>query len=111
DYSTPGSDSKQAQDLLEERFPELSGDTVDVVVRADQAVTAPDVRSDVSGLLAQLRELPHVAAVSDPYTTPGGVSEDGRTAIARLNLDVVNPVDMPVEDTEKMLETAAEIER
>ncbi|MGH7481334.1 MAG: MMPL family transporter, partial [Longimicrobiales bacterium] len=111
DYSTPGSDSKQAQDLLEQRFPEQSGDTVDIVVRADRPVTAAPVRSDVTALLDELRGLPHVAAVDDPYTTRGGIAEDGQTLIARLNLDVVNPVDMPVEDTEALLATADEAER
>ncbi|MGH3454535.1 MAG: MMPL family transporter, partial [Nocardioidaceae bacterium] len=111
DYSTPGSDSKQAQDLLEDRFPAASGDTVDVVVQADGSVTEPAVRSDVTALLDELRGLPHVAAVDDPYATPGGISEDGRTLIARLNLDVVNPVDMPVEDTEQLLAAADDTER
>ena len=35
DYSAPGSDSSQAQTLLEERFPAQQGDTVDVVVHTD----------------------------------------------------------------------------
>jgi putative drug exporter of the RND superfamily len=111
DYSTPGSDSKQAQDQLEQRFPEQSGDTVHVVVRADQPVTSAAVRSDVTGLLDELRGLPHVAAVDDPYPTPGGIAEDGQTLIARLNLDVINPVDMPVEDTEELLAAADAAER
>lgn len=111
DYSTPGSDSKQAQNLLEQRFPEQSGDTVDIVVRADQPVTEAAVRSDVTDLLDELRGLPHVAAVDDPYTTPGGIAEDGQTLIARLNLDVVNPVDMPIEDTEEMLVAADAAQR
>ena len=106
DYSTPGSDSKQAQDLLENRFPAQSGDTVDVVVRANDAATSPDVKSDVTQLLGELRSLPHVATIDDPYTTPGSISQDGQTLIARLNLDVVNPVDMPVGDTQKLLDAA-----
>ncbi len=111
DYSTPGSDSKQAQDLLEQRFPAQSGDTVDVVVRADRPVTEAAVRSEVTDLLDELRGLPHVAAVDDPYTTQGGIAENGQTLIAQLNLDVVNPVDMPVEDTEQLLAAADAAER
>jgi RND superfamily putative drug exporter len=111
DYSTPGSDSQQAQGLLEQRFPERSGDTVDIVVRADRPVTEAAVRSDVTDLLDELRGLPHVAAVNDPYTTPGGIAEDGQTLIARLNLDVVNPVDMPIEDTGELLAAADTAER
>ena len=111
DYSTPGSDSKQAQALLKQGFAEQSGETVDIVVRADQPVTAAAVRSDVTALLDELHGLPHVAAVDDPYSTAGGIAEDGRTLIARLNLDVVNPVDMPVEDTRELLAAADAAER
>jgi putative drug exporter of the RND superfamily len=111
DYSSPGSDSKQAQDVLEQRFSAQSGDTVNVVVRADHPVTEAAVRSDVNDLLAKLRGLPHVAGVDDPYTTEGGIAEDGRTLIARLNLDVVNPMDMPIAATEKLLAAADAVER
>ncbi len=111
DYSTPGSDSKQAQDLMEQRFPAQSGDTVDVVVRSDGSVTDPAVRSDVTALLAELRGMPHVAAASNPYTTPGEISQDRHTLLAHLNLDVVNPVDMPVDDTKQLLAAADDAER
>ncbi|GLI01146.1 MMPL family transporter [Phytohabitans aurantiacus] len=111
DYSAPGSDSKAAQDLLAERFPARAGDTVDVVVRADGAVTDPGVRGEVAALLAELARLPHVAAVEDPYATPGAISADGRTLLARLNLDVTNPVDMPVTDTERLLAAADDAAR
>src|SRR5262245_23024171 len=111
DYSAPGSDSKQAQDLLEQRFPVQAGDTVDVVVRSDTPVTAPDVRAEVAGLLRGLGGLPHVAAVEDPYTTTGDISSDGKTLVAHLKLDVANPVDMPVSDSKKMLAAAQAAER
>src|SRR5262245_8422583 len=111
DYSTPGSDSKQAQDLLENRFPAQSGDTVDVVVRSNDAVTSPGVKSDVTALLTELRGLPHVAAIDNPYATPGGISQDRHTLLAHLNLDVVNPVDMPVDDTKQLLAAADDAER
>src|SRR4029453_716277 len=39
DYSAPGSDSRAALDLLEQRFPAQSGATIDVVVRADAGAT------------------------------------------------------------------------
>ncbi|RJK97538.1 MMPL family transporter [Vallicoccus soli] len=111
DYSVPGSDSRQAQDLLQQRFPAASGDTVDVVVRSEGPVTAPEVRADVAALLAELGGAPHVAAVEDPYAQPGSVSADGRTALGHLRLDVVNPVDVPVEDAEEMLAIAEAAER
>jgi putative drug exporter of the RND superfamily len=104
DYSVRGSESKQALDLLEDRFPAQAGDTVDVVVRADQGVE--QARAEVDSLLSDLAATPHVASVDDPYTAPGGISADGRTLVAHLRLDVVNPVDMPVAESEKMLAIA-----
>ncbi|WP_173036840.1 MMPL family transporter [Phytohabitans flavus] len=106
DYSAPGSDSKQAQDLLAQRFPVRAGESVDVVVRADAAVTDPVVRAEVATLLDELAGLPHVTAADDPYASPGGVSPDGHTLLARLSLDVAIPADMPVADTERLLGAA-----
>src|SRR5829696_6981358 len=114
DYSAPGSDSSQAQDLLETRFTSQAGDVVDVVVRATgsaDGVNDPGVRSDVAALLAGLRDVPHVASVDDPYATPGGISADGRTLHAGARLDVVNPNDVPVEDAEAMIAVAEKAER
>src|SRR5215472_1718859 len=111
DYSAPGSDSKQAQDLLEQRFPVQAGDTVDVVVRSDAGVTGPAVRSDVTALLRELGGMPHVAAAEDPYTTPGDISQNGKTLVSHLKLDVANPVDTPVADSRKLLEAAQAAER
>jgi RND superfamily putative drug exporter len=115
DYSAPGSDSRAAQDLLTQRFPEKSGDTVDVVVRADgNAVgnlTAPAARADVEALLDRLGGEARVASVDDPYATPGSISADGRTLVSRLRLDVTNPVDMPIADAKRLLDLADAAER
>jgi RND superfamily putative drug exporter len=100
--SLPGSDSQQAQTLLNERFPAQAGDRVDVVVRADD-VAGSQVRGRVEALLRQMDGMPHVAEVEDPYVTRTAVSPDGRTLVARVYLDVTNPNDMPVEDTERLL--------
>ena len=106
DYTAPGSDSRQAQDLLEERFPGQAGDTIDVVIHAADGIDHPDVQVQVTALLAELGSLPHVVSVEDPYATPGGMAPDGQTLLSHLRLDVVNPVDMPIEDTELLLEAA-----
>jgi RND superfamily putative drug exporter len=108
--SAPGSDSEQAQRLLGERFPTQSGDTVRVVVRADD-VTGTEVRGDVNALLAELGHMPHVASVEDPYATTGSITLDGRTLVARIYLDVTNANDMPVEATNRMLAAAVAAER
>jgi RND superfamily putative drug exporter len=104
DYSAPGSDSKEAQTLLEDRFPSQAGDTVDVVVRADGGIEGQ--QQAVQDLLAELGTVEHVVAVSDPFQDPAGISQDGTTLVAHLRLDVENPVDMPIADSEQMLEIA-----
>ncbi len=111
DYSSPGSDSQQAQELLDERFPTRSGDTVDIVVHAGGAVTDPAIQADVNALLDQLRGTTHVATVDDPYAEPGSISADGDILVARAHLDVANPEEMPVEDTEQILAAADDAER
>ncbi|MFF5228411.1 MMPL family transporter [Dactylosporangium sp. NPDC000521] len=103
--SAPGSDSERAQLLLREHFPARSGDTVRVVVRAGD-VTEAGVRDLVGALLGRLRDVPHVAAVEDPYTSGGAITPDRRLLVARVDLDVANPKDMPVADTRRLLAAA-----
>ena len=108
DYSAPGSDSSRAQDLLEERFPASAGDTVDVVVRADDAVSAARRHAPRSrALLAELGAPAARRRRRRPVRDTRRRSP--RTAAPwsrRLRLDVVNPDDMPIADTERMLEIA-----
>ena len=111
DYAAPGSDSARAQELLADRFPSQSGDTVDVVVRAEAGAADLAVQRAVADLLGTLADQPHVGAVEDPYAAPGAISADGRTLLSHVRLDVANPVDMPIADTERLIETAAEAER
>jgi RND superfamily putative drug exporter len=107
DYSAPGSDSRQAQDLLASRFPAQSGDTISVAVRSQGPVTAPQTKAAVLALLGTLGHQAHVASVVNPYVTPGSVSADGTVVLGELRLDVANAADMPVPDTEKLLGLAA----
>ena len=105
DYGTPGSESKAATNLLDERFPARSGDTIDVVWRADD-VTAAAVRSQVEGVLAEAADLDHVVAVASPYRDggQGQIARDGTVAYATLQLDTW---DMPVDVTQELLDAAA----
>jgi len=109
DYSAPGSDSKAAQDLLREKFPAQSGEVVDVVVKVDGGVAT--ARGDVRSLLDEMKAVPHVASVDDPFAVPGGISPDGGTLVAHLRLDVTNPTDMPHVDSERLLDIAKAADR
>ncbi|MFJ5261825.1 MMPL family transporter [Streptomyces sp. NPDC088387] len=104
DYSAPGSESQRAQQLLEERFSSQSGSVVTVVVEADEGVR--QIRAEVSDLLGELGDAPHVSQVADPYTTPGAIDPDGRVLVTEARLDVANGADMPVEDTTRLMDIA-----
>ena len=111
DYTARGSESRAAQELLAERFPDAAGEQLAIVVRTDGPVTDPAVRSAVDGLLAEVARVPHVLAAPSPYGQPGAVSADGRTLQATVRLDAENPDAMPVEDTERILALVDGIDR
>jgi RND superfamily putative drug exporter len=90
-FSIPGTESQEALDALDERFPEagLANASANVVIAAPAGETlqALERRQAVAAVLDQLRQVPDVAFVSDPFTT-GGLSRDGRVAQATATYDV-----------------------
>ena len=107
EFLSPGTDSKAAVDLLQERFPDQAGDTITVVVQADEGATSDEVRTVVEPLLASYAELPHVVAVASPWdgTGPDQVSADGTIGYATLQLDVTG-ARFPGEEGVRMIELA-----
>ena len=86
DNNFTGQDPGQA--ILNQHFPQRSGDTLTLAIRSSAPVTSAPVRSRVSAALVPLRREPHVTAVTDPYTTPGQVSRDGHIAFASVQFGV-----------------------
>ena len=82
DYLTPGSESKAAADLLAERFPGSSGDTIDVVWQAPAGVDDSAVEAEMRRLLERASGLEGVGAADAPQISP-----DGTIAVSRLQLD------------------------
>ncbi|WP_063832354.1 MULTISPECIES: MMPL family transporter [Streptomyces] len=106
DYTAPGSDSKQAQQLLTRDFPGLGGESINLVLTSDGTVTGTATRDRVKDLLARMAEVPHVSGIDDPYGPRGKVSADGRTALGQIHLDVAVAPDMPKADTQRLLDLA-----
>ncbi len=110
DYTAPGSDSRAAQELLADRFPELTGEPLDIVVRSTAGpVTDPAVRSEVTGLMADIAALPQVRSAENPYETPGSISADSSTLRATVRMDAGSPDEVPLEDTREIIDRAKEI--
>ena len=80
DYTIPGSDSQAAFDLLQERFPEMSGADARVVVRSDDG---PLAEAELAAAADRLAAVPEAGAVAPPM-----ISEDGRTAVLTVRYTV-----------------------
>ena len=88
DFTVPGIESQQAQNLLEKRFEAQSGTQAVVVFSAgDGALERPGPKREIQTALAKIARQPHVAAVEDPFHTAGRLSDDGRTAFATVSYD------------------------
>jgi RND superfamily putative drug exporter len=87
DFSAPGSESATAMDLLDERFPAVSGGTAVAVFAAPPGEQVSGYRPAIVSALDRVGRVEHVASVGDPFAA-GHVSADGRIAFADIALDV-----------------------
>ena len=82
-FTIPGTESQQALNLLDQKFPGTGGAQAQAVfsVPAGQSLTTSAHREAIESTLAQLRKLPQVVSVSDPFST-GTISKNGQIAYA-----------------------------
>jgi len=100
DYNTPGSESKAASDLLEQRFDGYSGAGVDVVWKASAGADSPQVKRRMDGMLAEAQK---IEDIGPPGRTR--VSKDGTIATTSLGLTALS-WDVPKESGEKLIALA-----
>ncbi|WBB60898.1 MMPL family transporter [Streptomyces sp. WMMC500] len=109
DLSMPGTESQQAFDLLDERFPEnnAQGAEARLVFQAPdgQRMTATEHKTAVADALGSLDGGGQVASASDPYEA-GDVSEDGTIAYSTITY-TADAVDL-TGPTKSALEGAAD---
>jgi putative drug exporter of the RND superfamily len=104
DFTVPGSDSAEAVELLQERFPVFAGGNVDVVYTADGGVTGADVAGRIERLAAELGEVPNVMAAD-----PGPVSPDGSTGVLQVRFDLPGE-QLPATSVERVMDLAGDAE-
>ena len=115
DFAIPGTESQQALDLLEAKFPQAAGAQNQIVfTAADGTLMEPERQDRIEAALAAVAELDHVASVADPFAKgpeqgDAAISEDGRTAYATVVYDV-QQTELEKADGEKLEETADEAE-
>jgi len=103
DNSLPGTQSQRVVDLFSEHAPEGSTESVQIVLHRDGGL-AP-AKQQIATMLGEVRKLPHVADVADPFTQSGSLSRDGRTAYSTVALDAPG-TDIPVKDIRAIIDTA-----
>ncbi|MFW6724041.1 MMPL family transporter [Streptomyces sp. MAR4 CNY-716] len=107
DTSLPGTEAQAAADLLKEHGAERAADTIDIVLHDRGGVDG--LRERVDPMLAEVAELPNVGDVQSLYDNPTAIAEDGTIGYATVRLEVASD-DMPLEDTERIVDAAQEIE-
>src|SRR3954467_13603002 len=87
-FSLPGAESQRAADAIQDRFPQETLYSSNVVFHSEEGLTAPGTKEAVQQAVTQLEDGPHVIAVSSPYDPRGPtVSKDGQTAFATVGFD------------------------
>jgi RND superfamily putative drug exporter len=107
EFKLPASDSQEAFDLLENRFPAQSGDTATIVFKAEGGVESAAVESKMEGVFAAVAKLPHVSEVASPYAGDGtaAVSKDGEIAYATVQYDAITSK-LEKDDIRKLVATS-----
>ncbi len=89
EFKLPASDSKEAFDLLENKFPAQSGDSAQIVFKAEGGVEAPAVKKEMTAAFGEIEKFPHVSEVASPYVKGGvaAISDDGEIAYATIQFN------------------------
>ena len=102
DYHTPGSESKAASELTQERFDGYSGQEINVVWKDEAGADSPSVRQRMDAFFVEAEQVDHVAAHLPPR-----FSQDGTIGSTTLPL-TVNGWEVEKEDGEKLVAAAEE---
>ena len=112
-FTTPNSDSKRAQDLLESRFTSRSGEDVNVVFeRPNGTVDDPATRTAIDATLRRFGTQPHVRTVLSPFSEEGArqISKDRTIAYGTLRLDQTVSDYKPA-DGKKLIDLRSQLDR
>src|SRR5687768_9334265 len=103
EFSVPGTESQQAMDLLEQRFPAAAHEGATVVFHTDDGTLRDGSRTQaIDEARREIARLPDVASVSRPQ-----VSQDGTVAFATIQYD--RPAFEIDQDDAQRLATVADV--
>ena len=109
-FTVPGVEAQRADDVLNGSFPELSGNSGQIVFHVDTGtVTDAENRAAIDASLDELRRGADVTAVSDPFDARGStVSSDGQTAFATVYYSIDTLEEAHTDDATEAAEIARE---
>lgn len=86
EFRTKQTDSQQAVDILQAKFPAFAGGTGQVVYKAPAGVTNSEVQTGMDRIFTKIQQVPEVLAVISPYSPTGAtqISKDGQIAYAQV---------------------------
>src|SRR5215213_5782476 len=105
DYNTPGSESKAASQLTEDRFGGYSGQEIYVVWKDPAGARSGAAKRRIDAFLAKAQQVDHIAKPTEVR-----VSQDGKIGSTTLPLTVAG-WDVPKEDGEKLIAAAEQNSR
>jgi RND superfamily putative drug exporter len=100
DYDTPGSESKAASDITEQRFAGYSGQEIFVVWKDPAGATSPQAEQRINAFLAEAEKVNNIS----PHT-PIRVSDNGEIAATTLPMTVPG-WDFKDDDARKIVDAA-----
>ena len=85
-FSSPGSQSATALELLDENFPEAAKGSAMVVLAAGDGTTLDDHEETIAGVIDDVSGVARVESVADPFES-STISDDRRIGFAVITLD------------------------
>lgn len=104
-FTIPGTESQEAFDLLDERFPAQSGTSGQIVFATEDGSPLADAADAVNASLAEAGELDGVILVTNPFET-GTISADGSIGYADVRYGLETS-EVGLEGKELLVETGA----
>src|SRR5260370_3467835 len=108
-FCAPASNDFTATDtgtkLINQHFPQQSGDSLTLAIRSAQPIAAPAVRERLTATLTRFGHAARIAAGRSPYLRPGQISANGHIAFATIHFDVT-PANVPGSDAKWLMNEA-----
>ncbi|MCS5717378.1 MMPL family transporter [Herbiconiux sp. CPCC 205763] len=99
-FEIPGTESQQAIDMLDQRFPQASGGTAKVIFVAPTGGQVSSFESQIAAADTSLAALDHVTSVTGPFdaNVTGQVNDDGTMAYSTIQYGVPTTSLTPADD-------------